>query len=257
MLLYNSKRSYVLKNFQNYFHAKAFQKGLSRSFLTTFKVSAIFLIISFFLICVYYVLSVLHVSYLYACFVNISAYIPAEILTRSLYLFYTNSFIFIFVDFKVIEYAIHSDSFICNSFINYKVLPAFDFHSIGLEFSQLLQTDLAPERKCCDNYCFSLVLFIFPIMIARVFLRNKHKRVKAFSGCIIFLLTITKPNLLTKSDILKSTSEIFTFELLMHAICCTHLIFIILSYSLRYQNLSTEIKTPSLNCCCYFRVISV
>ena len=44
---------------------------------------------------------------------------------------------------------------------------------------------------------------------------------------------------------------------LMHAICYTHLIFIMLSYSLRYQNLSTEIKTPSLNCYCYFRVISV
>ena len=44
---------------------------------------------------------------------------------------------------------------------------------------------------------------------------------------------------------------------LMHAICYTYLIFIMLSYSLRYQNLSTEIKTPSLNCYCYFRVISV
>ena len=45
-----------------------------------------------------------------------------------------------------------------------------------------------------------------------MFLRNKHKRVKAFFGCIIFLLTITKPNLLTKNDIRKSTSEIFTYE---------------------------------------------
>ena len=49
-------------------------------------------------------------------------------------------------------------------------------------------------------------------MFARVFLRNKHKRVKAFFGCIIFLLTITKPNLLTKNDILKSTSEMLTYE---------------------------------------------
>ena len=49
-------------------------------------------------------------------------------------------------------------------------------------------------------------------MFARVFLRNKDKRVKAFFGCIIVLLTITKTNLLTKNDILKSTSENFTFE---------------------------------------------
>ena len=49
-------------------------------------------------------------------------------------------------------------------------------------------------------------------MFACVFLRNKHKRVKAFSGCIIFLLTKTKPNLLTKNDILNSTSETLTYE---------------------------------------------
>ena len=49
-------------------------------------------------------------------------------------------------------------------------------------------------------------------MFARVFLRNKHKSVKAFFGCIIFLLAITKPNLLTTNDILTSTSEIFTYE---------------------------------------------
>ena len=35
-------------------------------------------------------------------------------------------------------------------------------------------------------------------------------------------------------------------SLLMHAICYTHLIFIMLSHFLHYQNLSTEIKTPSL-----------
>ena len=49
-------------------------------------------------------------------------------------------------------------------------------------------------------------------MFASVFLRNKHNMVKAFFGCVTFLLTITKPNLLTKNDILKSTSEIFTYE---------------------------------------------
>ena len=41
-------------------------------------------------------------------------------------------------------------------------------------------------------------------MFAHVFLRSKHKRVKALFGCIIFLLT--------NNDILKSTSEIFTYE---------------------------------------------
>ena len=211
VLLYN------FDNFRNYFHAKAFQEPFTilfnNFFLCLLRRLPYFLIISFFLICVYYVLSVLHASYLYVCFVNISAYIPTEIPTRLSNLFYTNSFIFIFVDVNVdVEYAIHSDLVICNNFINYKVLPAFDFHSIGLEPSQLLQTDLTPERKCCNDYCFRLVLFIFPIMFARVFLRNKHKRVKAFFGCIIFLLAITKPNLLTKNDILKSTREMFTYE---------------------------------------------
>ena len=102
-----------------------------------------FLVISFFLICVYHVLLVLHVSYLYVCFVNISANTVTEICTRLSNLFNTNSFIFIFVDVNVdFEYTIHSDLVICNNFINYKVLPAFDFHFIGLESSQLLQTDL-------------------------------------------------------------------------------------------------------------------
>ena len=149
----------------------------------------------------YYVLSVLHASYLYVCFVNISAYIPTEIPTRLSNLFYINSFIFIFADVNIdVEYAIHSDLVICNNFINYKMLPAFNFHSIDLEPSQLLQTDLTPERKCCNDYGFYLVLFIFPITLARVFLRKKHKKVKAFFGCIIFLLTITKPNLFKKKN---------------------------------------------------------
>ena len=104
------------------------------------------------------------------CFVNISAYIPTEIPTRLSNLFYTNSFIFIFVDINVdVEYAIHSDLVICNNFINYKVLPAFDSHS---ESSQLLQTDVTPKRKCSNDYCFSLVIFIFGIMFARVFLET-------------------------------------------------------------------------------------
>ena len=107
-------------------------------------------------------------------FVNISVYIPTEIPARLSNLFYTNSFIFIFVDVNIdVEHAIHSDLVICNKFINYKVLPAFDFHSIGLLSSQLLQTDLTPERKCCNDYCFSLVLFIFPIMFARAFLKKQ------------------------------------------------------------------------------------
>ena len=49
-------------------------------------------------------------------------------------------------------------------------------------------------------------------MFARVLLRNKHKRVKAFFGCTIFLLSITKPDLLTKNDVRKWTNEIFTSE---------------------------------------------
>ena len=257
-----SKRSYILDNFWNYFHAKAIQKPLmiifNNFFLCHLRFLPYFLNVGFFLICMYYVLSVVHASYLYVCFVNIPTYILTEIPTRLSNLFYGSSFIFIFVDVNVdVEYPIRSDFVICNNFVNYKMLLAFDFHSIGLEPSQLLQTDLTPERKCYNDYCFCLVLFIFPIMFARVFLRNKHKRIKAFFGCIIYLLTITKPNLLTKNEILKLTSKIFTYESIDDAICYTHLIFIMLSCFLRYQNLSTKIKTPSLDCYCYFRVISV
>ena len=50
------------------------------------------------------------------------------------------------------------------------------------------------------------------MMFDHVFYRNKHKRVKAVFGCIMFLLIITKSNLLTKNNILKSSSEIFTYE---------------------------------------------
>ena len=138
-----------------------------------FEASAIFFNHQLFLICVHYVLSVLHALYLHVCFVHVFVYIPTEILTGLSVLFYTNSFIFLFVDVNVdVEYAIHSDLVICNSFINYKVLHAFDFHSIGLESLQLLQTNLTPERNCCDDYCLHLVLFISPIMFAHMFLRN-------------------------------------------------------------------------------------
>ena len=134
----------------------------------------------------YYVLPVLHDSYLYVCFVSVSVYMLTEIPNRLSNLFYTNSFIF--VDANVdIEIAKHSDLVLCNSFINYKMLP-----------------DITPERKCSNDYRFSLALFIFPIMFARVFLRSKHKRVKTIFGCIIFLLP--------KNDIIKSATEIFTYE---------------------------------------------
>ena len=63
-----SKLSYVLNNFRNYFHAKALQKPLTILFnnfwLCLLRLLPYFLIISFFLICVYYVLSVLHASVL-------------------------------------------------------------------------------------------------------------------------------------------------------------------------------------------------
>ena len=85
-----SKCSYVLNNFQNYFHAKAFKIPLTILFnnfwlcllkllvkVTAMSVKYILrflqcsLIISFSLICVCYVLSLLHASYLYVCSVNI------------------------------------------------------------------------------------------------------------------------------------------------------------------------------------------
>ena len=63
-----SKRIYVLNNFRNYSHPAAFQKPLTILFnnfwLCLLRFLPYFLIISFFLICVYYVLSVLHASYL-------------------------------------------------------------------------------------------------------------------------------------------------------------------------------------------------
>ena len=127
--------------------------------------------------------------------------------------------------------------------------PVFDFHFIGLESSQLLQTDLTPERMCSNDNCFSLAIIaiISPIMFARGFFRNKHKRVKAFSGCIIFLLSITKSNLLTKSDILKSTREIFTYESidacnLLHT-CHIHNAFVFFALSkFKYRNKDSFFK---------------
>ena len=82
---------------------------------------------------------------IFVCFVNVSANTVTETSTRLSNLFNTNSF-FIFVDVNVdFEYTVHSDLVICNNFINYKLSPAFDFHFIGLEYSQLLQTDLIKE----------------------------------------------------------------------------------------------------------------
>ena len=107
--------------------------------------------------------------HIFVYFVNISAYIPTEIPTKLSNLFYTNSFYFIFIDVNVdVKYAIYSDLVICNNFLNYKVFPAFNFHFIGLELSQLLQTDLTLKRKCCNDYCLCLVLLIFPSMFACV-----------------------------------------------------------------------------------------
>ena len=106
---------------------------------------------------------------------------------------------------------------------------------------------------CSNDNCFSLAIIaiIFPIMFARVFFRNKHKRVKAFFGCIIFLLSITKQNLLTKSDILKSTSEIFTCESidackLLHT-CHIHNAFVFFALSkFKYRNKDSFFKLLQL-----------
>ena len=125
-----SKCSYVLNNFCNYFHAKAFQRPLTILFnncwLCLLRFLPYFLIISFFLICVYCSASPL-------CLVSLCLFCKYLCLYTTLSnLFYTNSFIFTFVNVNVdVEYAIHSNLVICNNFINYKVLAVFDFHSIG------------------------------------------------------------------------------------------------------------------------------
>ena len=80
-----------------------------------------------------------------------------------------------------------------------------------------------------------------------MFLRNKHKRVKVFFGCIIFLLTITKPNLLTKNDILKSTSKIFTYESidacnLLHASHIHHAFMFFVLSKFKYRNKDSFFK---------------
>ena len=98
----------------------------------SFEVSAILLIISFFVIYLYYVLPVFHASYLYICFVNISVYILTETPIRLSNLFYNSSFILVDVNVDV-ENAMHSNLLICNNFITYKVSLAFDFDFIGLE----------------------------------------------------------------------------------------------------------------------------
>ena len=101
---------------------EAISKGYSSVCEIGFEFSAIFFIISLFLTCLYYVLSVLHAMYLYARLVNISVYILTEIPIRLSNLFYTNSFILVDV-----ENAMHSNLVISNGFINHKVLPAFYF----------------------------------------------------------------------------------------------------------------------------------
>ena len=121
---------------------------------------------------------------------QISVYILSEIPIRLSNLFYNNSFIFVDVNVNV-ENVMHSDLVMCCNFINYEMLTAFDFHFIGFASFQLLHTDIAPESTCSSNHCFGLV-FTFTIMFPRMFLRNKHKKVKALFECIIFLLSITK-----------------------------------------------------------------
>ena len=71
----------------------------------------------------------IHVSYLCVCFVNISVYISD--LSN---LFYTTNFVSVDVNIDA-ENSMHNDLVICNNFINYKVLSAFDFDFIGLESS--------------------------------------------------------------------------------------------------------------------------
>ena len=89
------------------------------------------------------VLSVLHALYLYVYFLNICAYRPTEIPNRLSNLFYTNSFIFTFNDVDVdVEYAVYSDLVICNNSINYKLLRALDFHSIGFIFIRYVLSKL-------------------------------------------------------------------------------------------------------------------
>ena len=117
-----------------------------------------FIIISLFSIFRYYVFSVLHVSYLHVCFVNISIYILSEIQSdRQIF------FVLIVLCLLMVN-AVHSDLVTCNNFINCKRSPVFDFLFIDLESSRLLQTEITPERKCISDYCFSLALFIFAII---------------------------------------------------------------------------------------------
>ena len=69
-----------------------------------------------------------------SCLVSLCLFVslsPVEIPTRLSNLFYANNFILIFVDVNVdTEYALHNDLDICQIFVNYKVLPTFDFHSM-------------------------------------------------------------------------------------------------------------------------------
>ena len=67
---------------------------------------------------------------IFVCFVNISVYILSEIPNRLSSWFYTTSFIFVDANVDV-EIDMPSNLVIRNNFMNYKVLPAFDFHFIG------------------------------------------------------------------------------------------------------------------------------
>ena len=199
-----SKCSCVLNNFRHCFHAKTFKILLTILFNKCWlclsnllvKVTAIyvkyllrflpyFFIISLFLIdAYYYVSSMLQSSYLYVGFVNACVYILTEIPIRLSNFFYTNSFIFGEVNVDV-EKTMQSNLVICNNLINRLKCYLLSILNLKVSF-QLLQTDITPEKECSNNSCFSLALFIFSIMFVRVLLKNKHERVKAFFGYIIF-----------------------------------------------------------------------
>ena len=132
----------VLNNFRHYFYEKAFKnplkiifkklwlcilKLLPMKYLLRFLLDLI--IISLFSIFTYYVLLVFHALHFYACFVNISVYILSKILIRLSNFFDTNSFVLVNVNVDD-ENGMHRDLVTHNNFINYKVLPAFNFDFI-------------------------------------------------------------------------------------------------------------------------------
>ena len=140
--------------FRNYFYAKAFKIPLTILF-NKFWLCLLKLLVKVTAMYIKHILRLLPYSLIISFFLNmpVLCFVSASCLislclfckylcqysnwnTRLSNLFYTNSFIFIFVDINIeFKYAIHSDLVICNNFINYKVLPASDFHFIGLESS--------------------------------------------------------------------------------------------------------------------------